>query len=398
MLFRNYGLSWRLLRAYAPVMLRALVRGLWFAGWPMRWAMLRMSLRRALVWLPARLRERRLGLRMPVTLQVIDDVGCKAACANCVYTAMRDKHTRLTLDDLDRLLDQALQMNVTNVYLLGADPFYRDDIDAMLDLLAHHRYQLFLLFSEGQAITGDHLDRIRAAGNIVPVLNIDGLEQATERRKGEGSWARVDGLLAGLWDRRMVFGVSTMVSTANLDEVTGDAFVRTLEDRGAYFLAYAPYTPVDRRKEADLVMDGHAREVLFERSLALNRGRRRLATFDLLGIEQKLTSCPAGVYTMTVYHDGTVTPCLAIPAGRTESNVKRRHLRDIFVEDPLYRALRQRHADLARANRETGRDDKVHCLFYTDREFLQRYFADHADEITVLAPYAVDGPGAEAGR
>jgi hypothetical protein len=99
---------------------------------------------------------------------------------------------------------------------------------------------------------------------------------------------------------------------------------------------------------------------------------------------------------MTVYHDGTVTPCLAIPAGRTESNVKQRHLRDIFVDDPLYRALRQRHTDLARTNRETGRNDKVHCLFYTDREFLQRYFEDHADEITVLAPYALDGPGPEA--
>lgn len=397
MLFRNYGLSWRLLKVYAPVMLRALVRGLWFAGWPMRRAMLRMSLRRWLVWLPARIREWRLGVRMPVTLQVIDDVGCKAACANCVYTAMREKNARLTLDDLDRLLDQALQMNVTNVYLLGADPFYRDDTDELLERLARHRYQLFLLFSEGQRVTDAHLERIRAAGNIVPVLNIDGLEDATERRKGDGSWARVDRLLTGLRDRRMVFGVSTMVSTANLDEVTGEAFVRALEERGAYFLAYAPYTPVDRRKEADLVMTGADREELFERSLALNRGGRRLAAFDLLGIEQKLTSCPAGVYTMTVYHDGTVTPCLAIPAGRTESNVKRRHLRDIFVNDPLYVALRKRHADLARANRETGRDDKVHCLFYTDREFLQRYFADHADEITVLAPYAVDGPGTEAG-
>lgn len=395
MLFRNYGLSWRLLKVYAPVMLRALVRGLWFAGWPMRWAMLRMSLRRWLVWLPARIREWRLGVRMPVTLQVIDDVGCKAACANCVYSAMREKNARLTLDDLDRLLDQALQMNVTNVYLLGADPFYRDDTDALLDRLARHRYQLFLLFSEGQRITDDHLARIRAAGNIVPVLNIDGLEEATERRKGEGSWGRVDRLLTGLRDRRMVFGVSTMVSTANLDEVTGEPFVRALEDSGAYFVAYAPYTPVDRRKEADLVMSEADREELFERSLALNRGDRKLAVFDLLGIEQKLTSCPAGVYTMTVYHDGTVTPCLAIPAGRTESNVKRRHLRDIFVNDPLYMALRERHADLARANRETGRNDKVHCLFYTDREFLQRYFAEHADEITVLAPYAIDGPGTE---
>jgi MoaA/NifB/PqqE/SkfB family radical SAM enzyme len=395
MLFRNYGLSGRLLKVYAPVMLRVLVRGLWFAGWPMRLAMVRISLRRWLMWLPSMIRERRLGVKMPVTLQIIDDVGCKAACANCVYTVMRDRHTRLSLDDLDRVLDQALGMGVTNIYLLGADPFYRDDTDALLDLLARHRYQLFLVFSEGQRVTTAHLDRMRAAGNIVPVLNIDGLEEATERRKGDGSWDRVDGLLGQLRDRRMVFGVSTMVSTANFDEVSSGPFVRYLEERGCYFLAYAPYTPVDRRKEAHLVMDAAQRDELFERALAINRVTRRIATFDLLGIEQKLTSCPAGVYTMTVYHDGTVTPCLAIPAGRTESNVRQRDLCDIFVDDPLYVALRKRHADVARANRETGRNDKVHCLFYTDRAFLQQYFSEHADEVTVLAPYAVDGPGVE---
>ncbi len=395
MLFRNYGLSWRLLKIYAPVMLRVLVRGLWFAGWPMRIAMLRMSLRRWLTWLPHRIREWRLGVRMPVTLQIIDDVGCKAACANCVYTVMRDRHTRLSLDDLDRVLDQALAMGITNIYMLGADPFYRDDTEALLERLARHRYQLFLLFSEGQRMTEEHLDRIRAAGNIVPVLNIDGLEEATERRKGDGSWSKVDRLLSQLRDRRMVFGVSTMVSTANLGEVASEPFVRYLEERGCYFLAYAPYTPADRRKEAALVMTAAQRDELFERALAINQVTNRIATFDLLGIEQKLTSCPAAVYTMTVYHDGTVTPCLAIPAGRTESNVKQRDLCEIFVNDPLYVALRQRHAAVAKANRETGRNDKVHCLFYTDRDFLRQYFSEHADEITVLAPYAVDGPGVE---
>ena len=99
-----------------------------------------------------------------MTLQVVDDVGCRAACANCVFTAFHDRHDRLSLDELSDLFDQALAMNVTNIYLVGADPFYRDDTEEFLDVLARHRYQFFLLFTEGQKVSPANLDQMRRAG------------------------------------------------------------------------------------------------------------------------------------------------------------------------------------------------------------------------------------------
>jgi len=389
MLFRNYGTDLRFARMFVPALLKVSLRALWYVNGPAKLAMLRMSLRRWLVWLPAKLRSWREGLAPPVTLHVIDDVGCRAACANCVFTAFHDRRDRLSLEELSDLLDQALAMNVTNIYLVGADPFYRDDTSAFLDVLARHRYQYFLLFTEGQQVAPEHLDQLRAAGNVALVLNIDGLEQATEQRKGKGSFAAQRELLDGLRARRMVFGVSSMTSTANLDEVTSEAFVRTLDEAGAYFLAYIPYSPVDRRAEAHLMLSEDQRDGLFDRALALNRtAARRMMVFDLLGIEQKLTSCPAGVYSMTVYHDGTVTPCLAIPAGHEASNVRRRPLAEIWRDDPLYRAIRARHAALCERNRRDGARDRVHCMFFTDSDFLRQYFDEHQGEIKVLAPYA----------
>ncbi len=390
MFFRNYSVSYSLLRRLMPALIRAT---LWTAVRmsPPAWiAMLRISLRRSLVWLPHKLRQWRTGLAMPVTLTIIDDIGCRAACANCVFTAFRVRGERLSLQDVDRVLDQALQMNITNVYMLGADPFYRPDIDAFLDVLAKHKYQFFLLFTEGKKITPAHVARIRRAGNIIPVLNIDGLQEASDRRKGEGTFRVVDELLALLRKERVLFGVTCMASQANFDEVSGPAFARYLDEQGASFLAYVPYTPVDRKAEAGLVLDGPKRDELFERSMQLNHEVRRLAVFDMLGIEQKLTSCPAGVYSITVYHDGTVTPCVAVPAGHQTSNVKTRSLMDIFTNDPLYVAMRQRHQALARRNRQRGTEEKIHCMFYTDTAFLRGYFAQHRPDIRVLAPYAID--------
>ncbi len=406
MLFRNYGTDLRFARMFLPALLKVSLRALWYVNLPTKRAMLRMTLRRWLVWLPFKLRAWREGLAPPVTLHVIDDVGCRAACANCVFTAFRDRRDRLSLDELSDLLDQALAMNVTNVYLVGADPFYRDDTAEFLAVLARHRYQYFLLFTEGQEVAPAHLDQLRAAGNVALVLNIDGLEDATERRKGHGSFDAQRQLLDGLRRRRMVFGVSSMTSTANLDEVTSEAFVRTLDEAGAYFLAYIPYSPVDRRAEAHLMLTDEQRDGLFDRALALNRTTaRRMIVFDLLGIEQKLTSCPAGVYSMTVYHDGTVTPCLAIPAGHEASNVRRRPLAAIWRDDPLYGAIRARHAALAARNRRDGTRERVHCMFFTDTAFLHDYFEAHQDDIRVLAPYATqlgeereDDTPAEAAR
>lgn len=390
MLLRNYSADGKFLRLFLPAFVRVTWRALWFMNLRQRLVLLRMSLRRMLVWLPHRIRQWRDGVKMPVTLAIVDDVGCKARCTHCLFTAFTDRKARLGLDDLDRVLDQALAMNTTQVYMVGADPFYRDDVDGFLDVLAQHRHQLFLLFTEGQRVTEAHLDRIRRAGNIVPVLNIDGMAEATERRKGEGSFARLDDLLAAVQKRRMLIGVSAMVSTANLDEVTSEPFVRYLDERGAYFLAYIPYSPVDLREERHLVLGEEGRDRLFDRSQRLNRVARGLVVFDMLGIEQQLTSCPAAMYTMAVYHDGTVTPCLAVGAGHAESNVRERPLRDIFLNDPLYRAIRQRHADQACANRASGRRDKVHCMFFTDKTFLRDYVREHRDEIRVLAPYVTD--------
>ncbi len=400
MFFRNYATDLRFYRTFGPALLRASLWLLLRMGWPTRRALTRIMFWRWLRWLPLAIRQWRLGTRLPVTLQIIDDIGCKAGCDNCLFTAFTPREQRLSLQELDRVLDQAWQMGITNIYLLGADPFYRDDLADFLAVLERHPRQLFLLFTEGKRVTLPALERIRRAGHIVPVFNVDGLKEATDRRKGQGSWATLEALLQQLRRQRVIFGVSTMVSTQNLAEVSSSEFALALEARGAAFLAYVPYTPVDLAQERALVLDGDRRATLYERSLALTRQASSMVVFDLLGIEQQLTSCPAALYTMTVFHDGTVTPCLAIPAGRRESNVRQRHLQDIFLNDPLYKALRQRHVRQQEQNRVTGRRDKLHCLFYTDRAFLREYFAEHEDEIRVLAPFAVewlqDGPEAGA--
>lgn len=379
MFVRNYRTDFRYYRVMAPILWRLARRFLgvgpatWRAGWQAWWTGLTRGL-------PARLRARRDGVPSPVTLQVVDDVACRAGCAHCTFLGFPDRRSRLSLEDLDHLFDQARRMGITQVYLMGADPFYREDAADLLVLLARHRGQFFLLFTEGRRVGDGHLDQIAAAGNIVPVLNIDGLGATTDGRKGPGAFEDQQRLMEGLRRRRVPFLVTTMIHRDNHDEVTSLEFLRWLEDRGAWLVAYVPYVPVDPRRDFGLVLDASRREALFDRAMARNRQLRRLAVMDLLGIEQRLTSCPAGIFSLTVWHDGTLAPCPAVALGMEASNVLRKPLAEAFRDDPLYRALRDRHREAA------ARGERLHCQFFTDPAFLRDFVTRHRSEVRVLSP------------
>lgn len=379
MLVRHYVQSREYRRRLVPFLSRVAGRTLFSTNRYALAAMLRVSLGRTLRWLPMKAKARRLGVPLPMTLQVADDVACRASCANCCFTAFSHRRERLDFPTLDRIFDEALALNVTIVYLMGADPFYRDDADGFLDLVARHRGQLFFLFTEGKRLGEAHLDRILRAGNIVPTINIDGLREATDRRKGPGSFEVVDDLLRRMGAAKIPFLATTMVSRENFDEVTGAGFARWLDERGAWIIAYLPYTPADAAAERGLVMDAPMRHRLFERSLELNREVRRLVVLDLLGIEQNLTACPAAAYSVTVYHDGTVTPCPAATFGDRDGNIHARSLEEIYVHGRLYAGIR---ALRARAG------GSLHCLFYTDKEYFREYLAANRDSVTVLNPGA----------
>jgi MoaA/NifB/PqqE/SkfB family radical SAM enzyme len=377
MIVRHYVQSREYRRRLVPYLRRVLWRAFFATHWRALWAMLFVTLRRALVWLPMKLKARRLGVQLPLSLQIVDEIGCKAGCANCVFSAFEARKERLEYPVLERLFEEALGLNISYVYLMGADPFYRDDANELLDLLARHRRQIFFLFTEGKRVTDAHLAKMRRAGNILLVMNIDGLREATDQRKGVGSFEIVDALLAKMRDAKMPYFVTTMVSRANHAEVTGPDFVRWLDERGAWVVAYLPYTPLDLKAERDLVMDADMREALFDRSLALNREVRRLVVLDLLGIEQHLTACPAAVYAITIYHDGTVTPCPAATFGDLEGNVRHRSLEEIFVNGRLYREIRALRKNVK---------GPLHCLFYTDKAFFRNYLKTHRDTVRILNP------------
>jgi hypothetical protein len=96
---------------------------------------------------------------------------------------------------------------------------------------------------------------------------------------------------------------------------------------------------------------------------------------DMLGIEENLTSCPAASNLFCVYHDGTMTPCFAVPAGMSASNINSGAMAELFFSDPLFRRIRE----------ESRRRSPMKCLHY-ENGWLNEFIREHHREMTIIGP------------
>ncbi len=343
-----------------------------------RAALLRVLIGKLARTLPFSLKGVLRGASYPESIQIVDSVACRAACRNCLYLSYRKRDEAIDLARLDGIFTQCRPLNISTAFMLGADPFYRPDAAAFVGLLARHRRLRHLLFTDGLRLTDTLLDMIRDAGNIIPVFNVDGGPEATDSRKGPGAFARQTAAIEGVRRRRVMFAVSTMVSRANFEEVTGDDYARFVRAGGALFLIYLPYQAM-RDEDASLMVPYEEYGSLFRRSLELTRTIRGLVVLDLLGVEEHLTSCPAVEKTFCVFHDGTVAPCYALPAGTAAGKVGTASLSELFFHDPLFAAFRVKRRELKRRGRS------MLCHHYHP-QWIDAYLGRNKDQTTVLAP------------
>lgn len=304
----------------------------------------------------------------PSTLQIMDNLQCQGHCTGCLFRRFSHRQKNLDQKTMEHLLTQAEDLGITTVYLLGADILLREDSQEYLEMLGRHRSMLFLLFTEGHGLNEEAMDKIEGFGNIMVIFSLDGPEEETNQRKGPGSFAEILRGMTGLRQKRVPFGISTMVSNQNYSRVIHDEYTDFLERQGAFFLVYIPYCdPTD--SENILSLDEMLFQQIFPWTIKQNRRNRRLIIMDMLGVEENLTGCPAGSEILSVYHDGTVTPCFALPFGDPDSNIKTKSLASIINEDRLCAYIA-----------EQRKKKKLKCLFahpaplsnYSNKDQLKR--------------------------
>jgi len=239
-----------------------------------------------------------------VFISVTDD--CNLACQGC-WVSKSVPPRSLEPAVLDRIVESSRGQGVSCFGILGGEPLCHDGI---MDVMARHRDCYFILFTNGTLITDAVADRMRAAGNVSPLISVEGLERVSdERRGGRDVYRRTMRGLARCSERGLIVGVATSLCRSNLADLATAEFVDDLVGRGVHYLWYYIYRPVGPDPAPELTLSKED-IVAVRRFLVDIRTRAPILVVDAYWDQEGRALCPAA--TGISHHigpGGDIEPC-----------------------------------------------------------------------------------------
>jgi len=196
-------------------------------------------------------RRARRGEYFPPFLYLSILNSCNLRCQGC-WVDVEAERTQIDLGLLNRTIRDAKAHGNSFFGILGGEPFMHPDL---LELLASHPDAYFQVFTNGQFITDKVARKLRQIGNATPLVSIEGLEVASDERRGKADVLNrtLRGLDACLREK-LLTGVATSVCQSNIDDLLSEAWLRELIRRGVHYVWYHTYRPVGPKMSAELAL------------------------------------------------------------------------------------------------------------------------------------------------
>lgn len=279
------------------------------------------------------------GAHIPPFLIASITSECNLHCAGCYsrcHHATVDSApvAQLTGAEWLRIFREADEMGISFILLAGGEPLRRRDI---VEAAGERPNVLFPIFTNGTLVDDGYLELFDRCRNLLPILSIEGNQEATDARRGHGIYDRLMATMDEFRKRGLVFGASVTATTENLKEVSSDSFVRSLSDRGCKAVVFVEFVPVAEESE-ELAPDDAGREYL-AREIDRLRGRYPEMVFvSFPGDEKSSGGClAAGRGFFHINSHGGAEPCPFSPY--SDVNVRDKSLKEV-LDSALFAALR----------------------------------------------------------
>ena len=292
---------------------------------------------------------------------------CNLHCASCYSrcnhaTLDAAPVAQLTGTEWLRIFDEADELGISFILLAGGEPMLRRDI---LEAAGKKKNILFPIFTNGTYMDEAYFQLFDKSRNLVPIMSIEGEREMTDARRGAGIYDRLIRNMDELRRRGLIFGASVTVTTQNLREVTSEAFLQKLSDRGCKAVIFVEFVPVtDDSRE--LAPSDAEREYLAAELQRLREEHPEMVYVSFPGDEKSSGGCvAAGRGFFHINSHGGAEPCPFSPY--SDVNVRDGSLRKA-LKSKLFRALRD--------NGHLLEDHAGGCVLYEKRELVEQLLAD----------------------
>ena len=278
------------------------------------------------------------GEHIPAFLIASITSQCNLHCAGCYSrcnhaTVDGEPVRQLTAEEWLRIFEEADELGISFILLAGGEPMIRRDV---IEAAGRHPNILFPVFTNGTFMDERYFGLLDRCRNLIPVMSIEGEKETTDARRDEGVYDRLIGNMDALSQRGLVFGASVTVTTQNIREVSSDAFLKKLSDRGCKAVIFVEFVPVTD-ESADLAPGDAEREYLSREIERLREEHPEMVYISFPGDEKSSGGCvAAGRGFFHINSHGGAEPCPFSPY--SDMNVRDTSLREA-LRSPLFRAL-----------------------------------------------------------
>ena len=230
---------------------------------------------------------------------------CNLDCVGC-YAKGYARRGDLPLETLEAILADACGLGSYLFVIVGGEPLL---VEGLIDALARRRDAVFFVFTNATMMTDKHVEAFEAAGNILPVISLEGDNTLTDQRRGEGVGRSVQRGMAMLRERAVPFGFASMVTHRNLARVTSREWFDDVWAGGARFGYLIDYVPLPLGLDESLVLTGE--DMALKKDLVAQRySEARPLVINFPPDEYEQGACQAaGRGFIHINADGLVEPC-----------------------------------------------------------------------------------------
>ena len=264
---------------------------------------------------------------------------CNLHCAGCYARsnhACVDTTPVAQLTDLEwqNIFEEAKDLGIGFILLAGGEPMIRRDV---ITAAGNIPEILFPIFTNGTMLDEAYLSLLKEKRNLVPVLSIEGQEEKTDGRRGNGVYHKLITAMDTMQKQQILYGASVTVTTENIKEVTSLDFLKKLSDRGCKVVFYIEFVPVT--KEATELAPGECqRKYLKEQLVRIRHDFDDMVFVAFPGDEKTSGGClAAGRGFFHINSHGGAEPCPFSPY--SDINVKNTSLKEA-MNSPLFTRLR----------------------------------------------------------
>ncbi len=260
---------------------------------------------------------------------------CNLHCTGC-WAAEYGNRLNLSYEQLDSVIEQAKELGTYMFIYSGGEPLMRKA--DLIRLCEKHQDCAFLAFTNGTLIDDAFADEMLRVKNFVPAISIEGFEEATDSRRGKGTYAKVIAAMEQLRARRLLFGISCCYTSANVEVIGSEEYFDAMIDMGAKFAWMFTYIPIGADAVPELIATAEQRKFMYEK-IHEYRQTKPLFTMDFWNDGDAVGGCIAGGRGYChINANGDMEPCAFIHY--SNANIKEQTLLECY-QSPLFMEYRK---------------------------------------------------------